>query len=941
MESSVWNIVVGLVVFFVAAASGAGAQSPKTPTTAPVVTDVELPGGIERLLNLAGVPGLTDPAVAIPAFIRAVHILPQKTRTDIPAMFRLVSAGAKGTTTAADRIPLPLTADWWSSNVLRQRQQPNGLAAAILTNRRAAFIYLGLASLDDETLAYFSAHPASITAMNDRAAGTFGQWGRSVHIEQGRVQVPGGDGASAIWQEVVGEAPTDPDRFFHALMSRDGGRLACFYDAVTHLDRDRQAFALAAGQGANRVGRVKDLYSSVASTGTILTDGDWPVVRHPFGPAAVLRQVRVDDGGRMKGPAGEAFWEAAIHEDASRCPKAGAAGAPADAAWLVERVERQPLELRGHWVAAIAFAQRVFGAAGAKELPSACEAVNAFPHSDGLLLSLERAGFTSPADYAAMLEFSRRLWAGVDRKAAVIRTAQVEGIVQVLQEAVAVRALPRDRAREMLLSMAKLPSDSGPDSILSPGVFGRWMRRTLLPGVCPEAGAADACLLHLASGDGATGGITKPVEWEEDRYRVDLGAATAVRLERVRRVQRATRIEDALNLVAAAGLLQGARAGAAELERAAVIVKAVSPALTLNGQPLFGHGATPVQQMLDRVLEGLDAKSTEKTRAEAAAVLQDVADVALADALVSFAYAMAIGEPDDAALMAGNPARGHLFDSTIGPATEPWHLPEEVQALDRSWLVEGSILHLRTVYSKSWLRRLSIHDPGEAVRPDPQDVRVFGETVKAFTPFNLTDAGRDAIVAAIRRGRSRVAALIGSPAEFWKAAREAGLGEWRCRAALWAASRPVDARGPVAPGPAGYFSLAELMWLGVPDAPAEVIDAWGVATRPIDGALSVRMPRATTWEDYEGPRGVGQLATQMADVHLAVAEVLADMKLPAVLAPDIAAQAGWDVMTAARMAHRNDWYALVRAAQAIPRDRFLDYISALTAIGPLVPLTGR
>jgi hypothetical protein len=124
----------------------------------------------------------------------------------------------------------------------------------------------------------------------------------------------------------------------------------------------------------------------------------------------------------------------------------------------------------------------------------------------------------------------------------------------------------------------------------------------------------------------------------------------------------------------------------------------------------------------------------------------------------------------------------------------------------------------------------------------------------------------------------------------------------------------------------------------VPDAPAAVIDAWGVATRTTDGGLSVRMPRTSTWEDYQGPRGVGQLATQMADVHLAVAESLADMKLPAALAPDVAAQASWDVMAAARMAHRDDWFALVRAAQSIPRDRFLDYVSALTAVGPLVPV---
>jgi hypothetical protein len=39
-----------------------------------------------------------------------------------------------------------------------------------------------------------------------------------------------------------------------------------------------------------------------------------------------------------------------------------------------------------------------------------------------------------------------------------------------------------------------------------------------------------------------------------------------------------------------------------------------------------------------------------------------------------------------------------------------------------------------------------------------------------------------------------------------------------------------------------------------------------------------------------------------------------------------------------RMAHQDDWLAVARAAQAVPADRMADYVSALTADGPLVPL---
>jgi hypothetical protein len=928
-------------VLLVTAAHMVAAQPQKTALHVDLVGDAPLPGGVERLLRAAAVPGLTDPAVAIPALIRAVHGLPAKPRTDIPSLFRVVprldevaAAGkSRPAPVASENIPLPLTPDWWSSFVFKRRVAAGELAATILGERRAAFIYLGLMSLDDSTLAHFSAHGSTIAALNDRAVGAFAQWGRSIHIEQGRADVPGGEAAVATWQELVGEPPTDPDRFVRSLLSRDGGRLAAFFDTVSHLDRDRQAFALAAAQGGTRADRVKALYSTVAATSTILTDGDWPVVRHPFGPAALLRQVKVDGEGRMAAPAWRAVWEAAIDVAPTGCAKASGGGAVVDAAWLAQRIEGQFLESRGHWIAAVAFAQRVFPDAASAEMPAACEAIAAFPKNDALLLSLERIGFRQPADYVAILRFTQRTWTGADRRAAVMRTAQLQGIVEVLQRAVSVRALSSLRARELTLSLTKLSLGDG----LPNGAVGRWLRSSLLREACPGQASVDACLARLVSGEGWPGSKVAAIEWEDERYRVDLGAASAVVLDRVRRAQKATRIDEALDLLTAASLAAPEHPAAADLERAAAIAKAVAPALTLNGPVLFGHPVSSARQAVEGILPGLAPDATDAVRTTVQTTLLNESDLLLADALVSFAYATAIGDPDDAVLMGGNPARGHLFDSTIGPATEPWHLPEEVQALDRSWLVEGSVLMLRTIYSKSWLRRLSIHDPGAAVRPDPQDVRVFGETVTAFSPFDLTDEGRDQIVAAIRRGRVRIAELAASPPALWKAARGAGLGEWRVRAMLWAARTPRESRPPGTSDPSTYFSLAELMWLGEPEASASVIDAWGVATRTIDGALSVRMPRTSTWEDYQGPRGVGQLATQMADVHLAVAEALADMKLPAALAPGISAQATWDVMAAARMAHRDDWFALVRSAQSIPRDRFLDYVSALTATGPLVP----
>ena len=69
---------------------------------------------------------------------------------------------------------------------------------------------------------------------------------------------------------------------------------------------------------------------------------------------------------------------------------------------------------------------------------------------------------------------------------------------------------------------------------------------------------------------------------------------------------------------------------------------------------------------------------------------------------------------------------------------------------------------------------------------------------------------------------------------------------------------------------------------------------------------------------------------------LRVAELLADLKLPAALAHGVVQYATWDLIMGVQMADIDDWLALTRSAQALGGDQFADYVSALTADGPLV-----
>jgi hypothetical protein len=61
------------------------------------------------------------------------------------------------------------------------------------------------------------------------------------------------------------------------------------------------------------------------------------------------------------------------------------------------------------------------------------------------------------------------------------------------------------------------------------------------------------------------------------------------------------------------------------------------------------------------------------------------------------------------------------------------------------------------------------------------------------------------------------------------------------------------------------------------------------------------------------------------------------LKLPAALARGILATAMQDYVDRVKPLHTDDWLTMVRSAQALSKARIDEYVSALTASGPLVP----
>ena len=132
------------------------------------------------------------------------------------------------------------------------------------------------------------------------------------------------------------------------------------------------------------------------------------------------------------------------------------------------------------------------------------------------------------------------------------------------------------------------------------------------------------------------------------------------------------------------------------------------------------------------------------------------------------------------------------------------------------------------------------------------------------------------------------------------------------------------------------FSLTEVVLLGR-TGDDELPREWGVSRMPLDGSLDLGFPDPPAPQRYSGRSGAGLLATRLADVNLRVLDALTQLRLPISLAPGVLAAALQDVLDNARLAYFDDWLSLSRDIQSLGDDAFSDYISALTARGPLVP----
>lgn len=911
-----------------------------------VTTDVPVPGGTAALAQALGIDPVPDRARFVSEIARLAYDAEARSLGVVGFLQTLRDPAARAVraaTSAAedDLVPVPLTPALWGSAVFHRRVAPEDLILAIVADRSAALLCHGLTALDDDTLAYLAEHQGVLTRLYERSPAPFAAFSDSVQIAGGRVEPPGGADAVPLWEAVLHEKVTRPDRFLTALFETAEGRLAYLYDVAGRLDPARRAFLLGTWMTSPsvRLERFKALADAA-----LTSNGDWRVRSSPFGRtswdlAMTLAGVEVTDTGAPAPPAARTLWAQVFAGSSVSDPPAAVAPGdpPFDAAWLVSEIGVVDVRQRAERFDQLMLAQRAFREATPDQAADVIVALRAVPHYRMLMLTLDRLGIRAPAVYAAAARHAHRLGM-YDGTRAFVGQAQFQGALAVVARLTLVRSIDAGRAAALVAQLAALPlREDGRYA----GAVARWLRDDLLRG---RPADPEAALIVALSGPASAESTAVRLTWEGERYRLDLGFAERHRLVRVREKQGGVPLGVPLELAAIEDSLQSGATATADLPAIAARLTAIAGSVPRRVReeggwlpPGVGVGIDAPDTLrraadeLTRLARSRDAKRESRV----AEALADVADEWLAHVLLSFVYAMHVGDPEGTVLLAGDVSSRHDFG--FGSKDEAvrvriaWSLPKQEVTPAAPWHVAGSLLGLDVALAPLALRRLNFDHLMGAPKLTSNDRDAFAAGISLMDPYALRDADRDAIADAADRGRDRVAAAITDPSAFDRLADDLGFDGRRRRVLRWTIAHDS---GRVA----SMFTLAEMVAAG---RPAASLDAWGTFALPIAGCLCTRMmPPGQRWLVVGRPQ-LGATGASIADLNLHVAIRLKELQLPAALARTVLSAAVQDLLDEVRPTDNSDWLTIARAATAATREQIEDYLAAATADGPLVPDAAR
>lgn len=903
-----------------------------TAAAPPLWSEASLPGGRAGLLPRIGLPADVPLALAIGEAIRVVHAPRDSAGDALRAAREYFAAPPDG----VEAVPVPLSLESWRG-LLGSDVTGETLLARLLLDRRAALLSYGLFQLDRDTATFIAADPDLLRRIYQRHSGTLAAFGGALRVRDGALVLPGGERAVRAWVSLLGRPLTELPAALLDLLDTGGGRLLMLADAAGDIEPARHGLLFGPGtSSAVAMGRLRAAYQVYTSVEPAWRPNELPFVRPGADATLLLASMRVGPDGQPRHS--QAFWDAVFGGSDLPADSAGRwadidAGPRAAPAWLLARVTRGPLPVRQEQLLTYEFAERLTDRLGGSPPADLIWLTRAYRQYPALLLSLERLDIVDRAVMMRLVTHAARVSAA-SADAAALETGLTlfQAPLVLLTRARQARAIDTERARTLAAAL----------SAIDPGLpgYGRavagWIDTALLPALghdaAMEGASAEGTVLEALAGLRAPAGPAQMVAWEDRHYRADAAAPELARLTEVRGLQGGNTLDTALDLGRAGAALEAAETPdqlQAVRERLTAIAQTLRPIEA--SERTTAPPPTDLRAGVDRALRDLDgpAPSDQRQRTARAAGLAPAEDAALADVLASVLYAVWLGDPGGQAFLAGNVARRHDYGVRLLTASErrsvPWQIPVETSGDGEPWHLRGALLGLDAGLARLALRRTRLDLPDRLPTINESDRRALLLSLALTDPHDFEQADAARLAAWQRRGRL----AIGSPDRLDDAVAALALDGRREQALRWTAAHAPEALPTL-------LLRTEWVLLGR-DQPGPVPAAWGMAETALNGCLCLAFPDPPRLHRYAFRAGSGLLAGRIADLKLRLLELLDELGLPAVLLHGVLAAAMQDYLDHVTPAHGDDWVTLALDAGRVSRERVEDYVSALTAQGPLVP----
>lgn len=835
-------------------------------------------------------------------------------------------------------VPNPLSLETWMRVIFERDLPPRSVFSAIVHDRQASLLFVGLAAMTPRTRAYLSSQPDLLRRLYRDCAGSVAGFGDALELDEAnRPMLPGGSETNALWEELVDEKIDHPDRFARALFDRDNGRLAYFVHTLAHLDPGHQKFALGLqiSDGSRRLERFRALYKTFVNVDPNWSVANVPFVRPAYDPATLLIAVQVTASGTPLAPAQRRLWEKAIDGEDLPPPSARELGDVAreggvDAAWLAEHLPTaRPTDARA-MIGRLAFAQRTFAAASAAELEDVLTALRGFSRFPALMLAVETIGIHTPSTFAMLARRAHELDGLNDPVLAVPAVGQFQSGIALLSRLARTGAIDARRGDSLLRSLAAVnPIDGRYD-----GGIATWLSGQLLPAVSSASGTAHSLESTLLEGL-ADRGELQQFGWAGESYAVDLRAASLNELVAIRKKQGSNSLDDVLRFAAAVRALEEPKLTIEAIRQGSATLSAAAARLMpLRSWPDIQEPPQDLRKAVERVTKELDRLKKPNDANKAARIvhpLLPIVDAAVTDTLMALAYAPSVDSATDLPGTQTDVSHRHRFgfDVKSGSSTERivWRRTRRDFSSASGRGLAGSVMTLDLANGPKRLRRLAADAVPKAPRLNGNDVDSVTEALGLLNPRQLTSSDLLAIGDAITRGRRK--ARSAADAEMLDGlAVKVGMPGDRRQALSWAlhiGTEPVDT----------LFSMAELLRLGLGDVSVAMLDSWGTTAEPVSGCLCLQFPADQSWALLAGRPSTGVLAAAMPDTLLRAVEHMAVVHAPAALVPGVMALATQHFIDTAVPLYADDWFEIVGRSNTLTQGMVEDYVGSLVANGPV------